>query len=719
MSKRTQEAPQQGKHFANSPAEATFHVKEGQDRVAPHHKAAHTASEPHSRSSTANDDEATRLIAPGQTAEPPVAVPTEVQQQQHEHEPSGTPSQDSEETVLMTPDYEDATKPVASASGSGEETRLMAGDPSEEATQLAQAPSVARTPSSDDATRLAAVPDPTNLPTAKDKESAELAAVPSPADEGAMRLISPEDETNEVLFPEHEETSFENQPTNAQAPIGPRSDGVVLGKNEIAAMPVHHTGYSNDNATPYISRHQAQKTPEDHHHTRKVAAAIVCIVILAGLAGICLAFYRSFMSSTEVDEVPQYNTATIQAGEFVDSIDGSSVLRPVQTQDMVPQVSGTISAVNVQDGQQVAKGDVLFTLENQTITDEATKAKAAADQAQQEVDSKTQDQTKAQQELDAANSSVSEIEASMEELLGLDSGTLAEIDAASDTGDSSTDNSDSSNTDASDTSTALQQLQQSVSEAENKLPAEGKSRLSDLQTQLQAAKDKVTEAKAKVDSATTALQTANDSLSTLKSASDKAADQVNKLTITAPFAGTVSNLSDTATQGSEVTGSSVLCTVNDVSQFIVTTSVPEGKIGQVSVGQTARLTFPDLPDLGTIEASVTKIGSTPAQSGGTTVYPVTITISEPDSSLQEGTTVQSSIILQTVPDSLIVPIEAVQTADDGSTYLDVLLDPTRGIHTTIQVTVTASSDTQAAVESPNIQADTQVILPDSSDSSSS
>lgn len=712
MSKESEGSPRHAKHFASNPAEATFRFTAPiEHRSAPRHGAKPMeeagerinppeVSEPLQDEPIPEDDDATVLMPQGNGTEEAIST---------------MPSEDEPHSIASSPH---------SSPTDDEATRLMAYDPSEEATRLAAVPNPADPPTESDqeatqlasapnvdneATRLAAIPNPADLPTvasATRDEATQPATVPhvSEPDGEATRLISPEDEeTNEVLFPEHETQPYEDRTFIDEGPTNP--EGVRLGKNEIAAVPVHHTDYSNDAATPYISVRQAKKTPEERRHTRKVVAILVCIAILTGLAGVCIAFYHSFMSNTQTEDVQQFNTATIQSGEFIDSIDNSTVLRPVQTQDVIPQVSGTIASVSVQDGDQVSKGDVLFTLANQTITDEAAKAKDAADQAQQEVTAKTQDQTTAQQELDAANKAVTDAQSAIDNLLGVASGTTATFESEEDanTGDSD-----------SETSDATHSSEQTVEEAEEKLPDADKAKLSSLETELQAAHDKVTEAEAKVQSAQSALQTANDNLSTLKDASDKAADQVKKLTVTAPFAGTVSDLSDSATEGSEVTGSSVLCTVSDVSQFVVTATVPESKISQVSVGQTARLTFPDLPDLGTIEASVTKIGSTPAQSGNDTVYPVTITITDPDSSLTTGTTVQSSIILQSLPDSLIVPIEAVQTGDDGNSYLDVLLDPTRGIHTMIQVTVTASSDTQAAVESPNIQADTQVILPDSS-----
>ena len=57
-----------------------------------------------------------------------------------------------------------------------------------------------------------------------------------------------------------------------------------------------------------------------------------------------------------------------------------------------------------------------------------------------------------------------------------------------------------------------------------------------------------------------------------------------------------------------------------------------------------------------------------------------------------------------------MPSNALHTAENGSDYLEVLLDPSRGIVTNIPVKVLANDGTKAAVEADNIQADTSVVI---------
>lgn len=638
------------------------------------------------------DAEATRLVLP--TEVPSLGVsPAEV--------PSidGPANMDGLAYNGLADEYAPDESGLFSLDQDPEATRLVSGDDAE-ATRLVSSDSEATrlvSPDDAEATRLVGTPG-----AASGANSASANSDGHNAGETTQAVPTQfqphEDVPGRPHFPEH---GLGDDPT--------QPDGVRLAKNEVAAVPVQHTGYVNDNASPYISKRQAEKTPEERHHTRNVITAVVMLLIVAAIGVGCYLFYRNFMANTQGDETPQYDTATIESGEFVDSIDDSTILRPVQEQGVYPTVEGTIATVNVQEGQTVQKGDTLYTLSNQTITDEATKAKQAVDQAQQDVDSKTTTSTSAQKDLDDANKALTDAQTSIEQLLGISTGTLSSITTQ-----------EKAETDPNNPSDALKALEKTVTDAEAKLSDSDKSKYAELQTQLQTATDKVTECQAKVDSAKSELDSANQNLTTLKDAYNKAAEQEKKLTITAPFSGTITNVSDSATQSASVTSTTSLCTVSDTSKLIVVISVPESKLSQVSKGQDVRITFPDVSDLN-VTATVTKIGTTASTSStGEATYPVTVTITDPDERLQSGMTANASIILQSIPNSLIVPIDAVQENADGSTYLDVLLDPSRGIDTKVTVTVKAKSDTQAAVESPNIQSDTKVILPsNSSDESAS
>lgn len=760
MSNHESKTPRHARHFAQNPTEATF-------RFSPVAQDGSRTEDQGKKDTNGSADNGNHAAGQKDAAQQHVIDPEATQ--------LATPDIDPEATQLVSPGAYDpeAARLVGSNAQDPETTRLvdsgaaapMAGDPNAtrlvspgddatrlitpdyDATQLVspglspedrQGIEAARRAEIDSLPSFDATPNPADLPAidepdlptydqltvaASDAVAApgNLAGAGTPADAAAaagaaaadvasagQQSGSQFDVTAPVDAPLYPDVSDRpHSPEHAEVEDPTQPDGVRLAKNEVAAVPVQHTGYENDNASPYISKRQAERTPEQLHHRRNVVVAIVTIAILAALAAGGVWFYHSFMQNTQTEQAPQYDTATIESGEFLDSIDDSTVLRPVQQQNVTPQVEGTIATVSVKDGDTVRKGDTLYTLQNQTITDEATKAKQAVDDAQKDVDTKTTDSTNAQKDLDDANKAVSNDQTAIEQLLQLSSGTLSSIATEQ-----------KAQTDANNPSDTLKQLEQSVTDAEAKLSDSDKSKYNDLTKQLQTDTDKVSECQAKVDSAKSALDSANQNVTTLKQASDKAAAQEQKLTVTAPFSGTISDVSDSAAQGSAVTSSTQLCTVSDTSELILVMNVPASQIGQVTEEREVRLSFPDNPDV-QATGKITKNGSNATQNGTEATYPVTITIEDPDSSLAVGTAVNASIVLQSIPNSLIVPIQAVQKNSDGSTYLDVLLDPSRGIDTKVEVTVKATSSTQAAVESPNIQSDTKVILPSSSDGSSS
>lgn len=729
MSNHESKTPRHARHFAPNPNEATFRFSPvdpnqmrdadkrdangSMDKAAKKGNTRHHVIDPEATqlASPDVDPEATQLVSPGTYDSEATRLVDSAAAATMAGNPNAarlvSPGDDA--TRLITPD-DDATQLVSPDLSPEDRQGIEAA----RRTEIDSLPGFDVTPNPAD---LPAIDEPDlpayDQPTVAVSDAAAApgnsAAPSNPAGAGTPAGPQPDsqfDVTAPVEAPLYPDVSGRpRSPEHAEVEDPTQPDGVRLAKNEVAAVPVQHTGYENDSASPYISKRQAERTPEQLHHRRNVIVAIVTIAIIAALAAGGMWFYRSFMQNTQTEQAPQYNTATIESGEFLDSIDDSTVLRPVQQQNVTPQVEGTIASVNVKDGDTVQKGDTLYTLQNQTITDEATKAKQAVDDAQKDVDTKTTDSTNAQKDLDDANKAVSSDQTAIEQLLQLSSGTLSSIASEQ-----------KAQTDANNPSDTLKQLEQSVADAEAKLSDSDKSKYNDLTKQLQTDTDKASECQAKVDSAKSALDSANQNLTTLKQTSDKAAAQEQKLTVTAPFSGTVSNVSDSATQGGAVTSATQLCTVSDTSELILVMSVPANQINQVTEEREVRLSFPDNPDV-QATGKITKIGSNATQNGTEATYPVTITIEDPDSSLTTDTAVNASIVLQSIPNSLIVPIEAVQKNSDGSTYLDVLLDPSRGIDTKVEVTVKATSSTQAAVESPNIQSDTKVIIPSSSDSS--
>lgn len=131
-------------------------------------------------------------------------------------------------------------------------------------------------------------------------------------------------------------------------------------------------------------------------------------------------------------------------------------------------------------------------------------------------------------------------------------------------------------------------------------------------------------------------------------------------TLTAPFAGVVSevlvNVGDTV-------GSSSTITVIDPTNFYVELSLSESDVAKVKLDQSVTLTFDALPDL-TIEGKVTTIAPVATVTQNVATYPVRVNFDPGKSGILAGMTASGTITVDQRTDALIVPSRAVQSMGD-------------------------------------------------------
>ncbi len=423
-----------------------------------------------------------------------------------------------------------------------------------------------------------------------------------------------------------------------------------LSRGEVAAISVDERSfYVTDVPSPYLSSRMAN---EDIHKTRRRharTAAIVTILFILAVLGVSGWFLWQTMHKEVAAALPEYVTTTIEHGEFLETVEATSLLRPADEEGVSAGISGKIAEMLVQDGAQVNEGDEICHLNNPTITDSYNKARQAYDTAVANVDAKAR-------ALDEANRALSSAQAAA-----------------------------ASQTPTTNSTTTTQQQQQQ-------------------QSQSTAAQGAVTNAQAKVQSAQNEYNRATESLHSIESTLQLAQEQQDLLTIHAPITGTVNNMNAQATVDAGVTGSTHLCTITDSSQLSLQVEIPDDVRPRVSVGQEVRITFPSIEDL----SVTTTIDSFEDDE---TKQVANVLIKEPDQRLQKGTTAAASVIVQSVPDSLIVPLETIQHDKNNAPFLEILLDPTRDIKANIPIQIVATNKTKAAVAASNIQEGNTVIIP--------
>ncbi len=200
-------------------------------------------------------------------------------------------------------------------------------------------------------------------------------------------------------------TPYES-PVNPEPMSGFEYDPVeqeVLKRNEVAAVSVDRAFYVSDVPSPYLTTRQAQEDVEVTRRRRsRISAIIVTLFLVAGL-GTGGYFLYNAIKPTPQAKVESYETREIEYGEYLETIDTTSLVRPANQVVVTADVSGTIAEAYVQNDSDVQEGDQIFRLENPTVTDALDKAWRALETFEQEANKK-------QEALDKANEAATKAE---------------------------------------------------------------------------------------------------------------------------------------------------------------------------------------------------------------------------------------------------------------------------------------------------------------------
>ena len=331
----------------------------------------------------------------------------------------------------------------------------------------------------------------------------------------------------------------------AQSPLQahPQSESKgtpLLSRYEVAAISVDDRSYYvSDVPSPYLSSRMAK---EDIHKTRRRhvrTTAIVTTIAILIILGVSGWFLWQSMHKEEAAALPKYTTSNIELGEFLETVEATTLLRPADERDVAAGISGKIAELLVQEGAQVNEGDVICRLDNPTITDSYNKARQAYDTAAANVDAKAR---------------------------ALD-----------------------------DAARAANSAQSAASAAAG--AANSGSGLQPTATQTTSAQTTAANAQTKVQVAQNDYNRATESLQSIEATLQLAQEQQDLLTLHAPITGTVGNMNPQGTVGAAVTGSTHLCTITDASQLSLQVEIPADIRPRVAIGQEVRITFPSIEGL--------------------------------------------------------------------------------------------------------------------------
>ena len=142
---------------------------------------------------------------------------------------------------------------------------------------------------------------------------------------------------------------------------------------------------------------------------------------------------------------------------------------------------------------------------------------------------------------------------------------------------------------------------------------------------------------------------------------------VNQSSITAPFAGTITELN--AMKGDMVSAGVQAMRLDDLSKMFVDLSVTEVDINKIQVGQTAEVTLDAIPGTN-YTGKVIEVGQVGTDSGGVVYFKVTVQLDEPDDSVRPGMTATASVHVGQQENVLLVANRAIRT-ENGNHILYV------------------------------------------------
>jgi HlyD family secretion protein len=404
------------------------------------------------------------------------------------------------------------------------------------------------------------------------------------------------------------------------------------------------------------------------------AIIITVILLVVGAASYWL-FQQGSVEPAGVAE--GLETVLVERGDIEATVDATGTVEPAAQVTLSFRTGGILEAVMVDEGDEVQEGDVLAQLETAELELAVTQSELGLTNAEAGL---AKVQTSADvEDIYAARASLESAEAA---LARLRSGpTQDEITVA--------------RADLRRAEIALQEaqevydqwawvggigalpqsvaLQQATISYEQALAAYNLTMAGPTESELRGAEAAVAQARSQLNSllenpSDEDLIIAQVAVDQARASLELAQLQLEGATVVAPLAGTVAFAGAEANE--QVAPGAPMVTLIDPSSFHVDVSIDEIDIGQVEVGQEARITLDAFPDE-ELQGSVECLAPAASMELGTVTYLVTVSFDPTTIRLRSGMTANVTIVTQQKEDVLLVPNRAISVdRDTGLLYVE-------------------------------------------------
>jgi HlyD family secretion protein len=441
---------------------------------------------------------------------------------------------------------------------------------------------------------------------------------------------------------------------------------------------------------------------------------ITIVLILAALGAVAYIGIRLIGQRQQESQLSNLQTTTANRGGLTATIGATGTVHAKQTALLTWQTTGTVDAYTIQEGNWVEAGQILVSLDPDSLPQSIILARADLINAQNALDDLLNNQSVAAQALQAllnAQQVVYIAERAMDRFEGdaykddLDDARQDVIDRQDDLAEAQ-DNFEPYQ-DWDPTNTTRQRYEQELIDAQNAYDeAVRKVALLELDQQL---------AQANLDAANAALDAAQreydrlrngpnpDDVTVLESRIAAAQATLDLAQLAAPFAGTVTLINNLP--GDLVTPGMTALRLDDLSQMEVDVQVTEIDINRVRDGQSVNLTFDAILDR-QYSGVVTQVSQVGNIVQGVVQYTVTVELTDADEMVRPGMTAAVNIIVEQLEDVLLVPNRAVRLLD-GNRVVYILEN---GQLNPVRIRLGATSDTYSEVLDGELQVGDQIVL---------
>lgn len=386
---------------------------------------------------------------------------------------------------------------------------------------------------------------------------------------------------------------------------------------------------------------------------------------LAGLGFLAVAAYFAPGLRGGTPEIDPARIAEVTRGPMVRSVVATGKIEPTTKVEVKSKANGIIEALRVDVGAVVRPGDILAELDKENLRARLREAEANSE---------------------AAGASLAAARAQ------LDKNTI-----------------EAEGPDVAFARRAHERAQQLF--AQRLLP---QSELDNTENALQVALNRQRAAQAQLPVSRAKVREGEAQVAQARANVERVEEELRNATLRAPITGTVltrdveigSPVSSILNMGAMAT---LVMTIGDIDHVFVRGKVDEADIGQVQLGQPARITVETFKERA-FAGKVTQISPIGVEKDNVTTFEVEVSIENASNVLKANMTANAEIVLEERPDATIVPEAALSYDADRQSFVEKVDPAAEGGRRRVPVTLGISSGTKTQVLE-GLQAGDKVVLP--------